>query len=623
MRSPTPSAGYSWKGPLGLLAIVMALTVTSCGEDSPTEPKKPDPPPPVPVVSGYSESTVQADDTLVVNGSGFLNEASRNVIGFANSLAQATPLSASTTSLTVVVPINAATGPVTVTISGQPTAGVGPGLEVTRVLGEVWRYGQSGAEGMLRLPQPGSQSEYLLIPHATAARAAPTEEHTYTISNDEASSFPAPPLAQTVSPSPQPTRGFERHLREEFERITSGARGAEGGHPFSSSKASAQPDSIRTFNVLNTAHPDADLALAVSYDQVVAKLRYVGQHCLVYSDTDTLQSGNLTDAHFELFGERFDDPADGIHKTNTGYFGTESDVDGNGKVIVLISGIINHLPWTDPGWHDLLDDEKYFIGGFFSQVDLLKVGQYGIEQGTTNYAEIFYMLAADPDGQYLGSDFKFSVEMVAQENILTLAHEYEHLISYSHRYFTYGTAYIQQTWLEEGMAHMAEDLNLLNSGNVERANDYLEDPGAVSLEYDAAPLNQRGGIYLFLRYMGDRFGDSIYRQLLQSKCVGRACVEAITGEDFYDTLGDFLAALYLSGKEIASDGRFDFPSLDGGGYEAVAASRHTVGVGQVSGTIRRASGDFILFTNTDSAASHFTFTESARAGLRTIVVRTK
>ena len=611
----------------------MALAVAGCSEKSPTEPEKPDPPPPVPAVTSYSDTQVAPGDTLVVNGSGFLNEASHNVIGFANALAQATPLSASTTSLTVMVPAAAATGPVSVTISGQPTAGVGPDLEVTRVLGEVWRYGQSGTDGVLRLPQPDSQSEYLLIPHATAARAAPTEEHTYLISNDEAAAFPAPPplaarpampLAQTVRPSPQPSRGFERHIRDEYDRITSGARGSGMGNAFAQTSSPAQPDSIRTFNVVNTADANAALSRAENFTRVTARLRYQGQHCLIYSDLDTLDAGNLTDADFRDLGDRFDDPAGGIHKTNTEYFGTESDVDRNGRVVVLISGIINHLPWTDPKWHDVPEPkDRYRIDGFFLWIDLFETGQLGLEPGTTNHAEIVYLTAADPDGEYLGADFKFPTAEVAQRNAITLAHEYEHLISYSHRIFEYGFEFEQETWLEEGMAHMAEDLNGMNGNNVARANKYLDDPGAVSLEYDAAPLNQRGGIYLFLRYLGDRFGDSIYWQLVQSKCVGRPCIEAITGENFYDTLGDFLAALYLSGKGIALDDRYEFPSLDQGGFAAVTTSRHSVGEAQVSGTIRRASGDFILFTNTNSVASHFTFTESARARLRTMVVRTK
>ena len=599
----------------------MALAVAGCSEKSPTEPEKPDPPPPVPAVTSYSDTQVAPGDTLVVNGSGFLNEASHNVIGFANALAQATPLSASTTSLTVMVPADAATGPVTVTISGQPTAGVGPDLEVTRVLGEVWKYGQSGVDGVLRLPQPDSQSEYLLIPHATAARAAPTEEHTYTISNDEASAYPPPPLAARPA---MPTSGFERHIREEYDRITSGARESGMRNAFSPTRSPAQPDSIRTFNVVNTADANAELTHAENFTRVTARLRYQGQHCLIYSDLDTLDAGNLTDADFRDLGDRFDDPAGGIHKINTQYFGTETDVDGNGKVIVLISGIINHLPWTDPKWHDVPEPkDRYRIDGFFLWIDLFETDQLGLEPGTTNHAEIVYLTAADPDGEYLGADFKFPTAEVAQRNAITLAHEYEHLISYSHRIFEYGFEFEQEAWLEEGMAHMAEDLNGMDGNNVARANKYLDDPGIVSLEYDSAPLNQRGGIYLFLRYLGDRFGESIYWRLLQSKCVGRPCIEAITGENFYDTLGDFLAALYLSGKGIALDDRYEFPSLDQGGFDAVTTSRYTVGEGQVSGTIRRASGDFILFTNTNSAASHFTFTESARAGLRTTVVRTK
>lgn len=617
MRSTTP---YSRRVLSLLLVAASVLSVVACSEDSPTNPPEVDTPPPVPEVIGYNRATVSCGDTLVVDGTGFLDSASDNVVGFANALAQEPAFSATSTSLRVVVPANAATGPVTVTIAGQPTAGVGPDLEVEHGLGEVWRYRQPAADGVLRLPQPDSLSEYLLIPHATSATAAPTEEHTYTISSEEASAYLAPPADRAGAAIPG--SGFERHVRDEYDRLTSKAPGGRGLGPVPISVRAAV-DSVRTFNVVNTADTDADLTRAENFAEVTARLRYDGQHCLIYSDVDTLTTGNLTTEDFQQLGARFDDPARGIRAINNQYFGMASDVDQNGKVIVLISGVVNRLPWTDPDWHIPDPSERYRIDGFFLWIDLFDTGKFGLEPGTTNRAEIVYLTAADPDGYYLGEEFKFPTVEVAQRNMTTLAHEYEHLISYSRRIFDYGFDFEQDTWLEEGMAHIAEDLNGMNENNLERANKYLLDPGAVSLEYDAAPLNQRGGIYLLLRYLGDRFGDSVYKQLLQSKCVGRSCIESITGENFYDTLGDFLAALYLSGKAIAVDDRFQFPSFDQGAYDAVHVVGRAAGDQAVTGTIKRASGDFYLFTNKNTLGNRFQFTESGRAGLKTMVVRTR
>jgi hypothetical protein len=271
-------------------------------------------------------------------------------------------------------------------------------------------------------------------------------------------------------------------------------------------------------------------------------------------------------------------------------------------------------------------EEKYIIGGFFQPVDLFSPGQVvgfeEIEEGTTNEAEVLYVLAADPGGVYLDG-ILFPRSYVVQENLITLTHEFQHLISISYRVFNHGVLSMQETWLEEGMAHMAENLNGLNDSNLGRANLYLKDPGVVSLENDNAPLNQRGGMYLFLRYLGDRYGETIFKQIVLDNCKGRSCIEAITGENFYDTLADFLTTLYLTDRQITSDDRYNYRSLNVADFDSLLVVGHGVGDGPVSGAIKPMSGDFYLFTNANSPANHFTFTQGSAAGLRTVVVQTK
>ena len=211
---------------------------------------------------------------------------------------------------------------------------------------------------------------------------------------------------------------------------------------------------------------------------------------------------------------------------------------------------------------------------------------------------------------------------MVDENKQTLVHEFEHLISFSYRLFNFGFSAVQKTWLEEGMAHMAEDLVGRNDSNVGRGGRYLDDPGAISLEHDSAPINQRGGIYLFLRYLGDRFGENIYKQILQNRCAGRACIESITGENFYTTFADFMATLYLSGKGITSDSKYDYTSIDLGDFRPLLVGTGTVG-DQESGMIFRTSGDFYTITNPGGSEGEFTFAQSSGMGLRTVVVRTK
>lgn len=606
--------------PMMLLLLLVTLVAAGCSEDEVTEPE---PLPPPPVVTGYSETTVAPGDTIEVIGSRFSDQPSSNQIRFANRLAVVSPYSASETSLMVVVPENAATGGVSVTISGQTQPGVGPELTVTRGIGDVWTFAGFGDDEPLRLPSPSPATQYLLIPHATNASINVEVENTYGIASEGATPAPAPGTVAALAQNTMTVRErFDRHLREEFEKRASAADGTVPVRPARKDvDVSKAPAQWRQFNVLNTAVGSP--YLAANYDRVTAMLRYDGTHCLIYSDVDTLATGNLADADYLVFGQRFDAQ---IYESNTTNFGIDDDIDNNGKVIVLVSGIINGLPKTDPSWEE---EPIYFIGGFFLATDLFEPGDFGLQENTTNEAEIFYMIAADPDGEYLGSDFKFSTEFVAKENLKTLAHEHQHLISMSRRIFDQGLGFIQHTWLEEGMAHMAEDLfsrlsgdDEMNGSNVGRANLFLTKPDTTSLEHASAPLRQRGGIYLFMRYLGDRFGDQIYKGIVQSKCLGRACIEAITGENFYETVGDFLTTLYLSGRGVTADDKYNFSSLDLADFDPLLVRSRTASA-SVSGTVKRTSGEYYLFTNPTLPESQFTFTQGPRAGIRVMVVRTK
>jgi hypothetical protein len=609
MRTSYLKDSYTWRFLLSIPVVLFA--VVSC-EDKPTEPETP-----TPIVTAYSDSSVSPGDTIQVRGSFFSPTTSLNRVDFANPLARVVPVSGSEKSLTVVVPANAATGQVRVSISGETGWGRGPLMEVPRTIGEGWLYGGTGTSYPLSLPFPETDSEYLIIPYAANKDIIYYVDNSYGINTEGASPSPGRVARASAATNDRLTgrERFDAFLHDQLLEILDASGGTVPSRPRIARPLLPQaPAQFRQFNVLNTADPNKYTTDADNYTRVTAMLRYNGAHCLIYNDVDTLVTGNLTQADFNNFGTRFDTQ---IQPTNTTFFGTESDIDANGKVIILISGIINGLPATDPDWVG-----DYFIGGFFAPVDLFPTGG-GVEPGTTNEAEIFYVLAADPDGEYLGPSFKFPRAYVAEENLRTIAHEYQHLISMSYRLLQLGPGYVQTTWLEEGMSHMAEDLNDMDDGNIDRANVFLADPGGTSLEHPGAPLAQRGGIYLFLRYLGDRFGVTIYKDLLHSTCVGRPCIEAITGENFYDTIGDFLATLYLSGKGITASPKYNYTSIDLDDFTAIALNRRVVAAGGVSGKVKRTSGEFFLFTSPGSSTGSFTFSQSSRAGMRFFVLRTQ
>lgn len=334
-----------------------------------------------------------------------------------------------------------------------------------------------------------------------------------------------------------------------------------------------RPTSTRSFYVLQCL--DCSILDPDSYATITADLRYEGTHVLIYSDVNQ-PTESYTQADYDFLGAQFDNQ---IHPANTTAFGPETDIDGNGRVILLYSPAVDDL--TPPGGAIM-----GFIAGFFLSTDLIPAM---VPPGTSNGAELLYMMVPDPNGEY-GNVFTKSLVMDVVP--VTTAHEFEHQISFGFRFLTYGSSATQVTWLEEGMAHIAEDVNGFDSQNIARANLYLSDPGSTSLMGpDLIPM--RGGMFLFLRYLGDRFGEEIYRDIVRSSCVGESCLESATGHAFPEILNDFLVTLYLSQRGITSDPKYNYTSFDlQSDFDPLFVMTHDLGEGTFRGTVRKVTGSY-------------------------------
>jgi hypothetical protein len=160
-----------------------------------------------------------------------------------------------------------------------------------------------------------------------------------------------------------------------------------------------------------------------------------------------------------------------------------------------------------------------------------------------------------------------------------LAHEFQHMISFNQRILILGGQVQEALWLSEAMAQMAEDVVgdaflaqgdtakgvNYKSGNWIRAARYLADPGDVSLivAQGQGSLEERGGGWLFLRYLRDLSGDNaLLGQLTRSTRVGVANVTAVWGESWESTFPDFSTALYLDDLGVPADDRLVFAHLD-------------------------------------------------------------
>jgi len=78
------------------------------------------------------------------------------------------------------------------------------------------------------------------------------------------------------------------------------------------------------------------------------------------------------------------------------------------------------------------------------------------------------------------------------------------------------------------------------------AQSFLQTPGAISMDALSGngTLAERGGSWLFLRWLGDQKGESIYGRLVQTSRTGVANVEDKANETFASLFGDFATAVY-------------------------------------------------------------------------------
>src|SRR5690606_38066134 len=141
----------------------------------------------------------------------------------------------------------------------------------------------------------------------------------------------APPSAQMT---------FERRRRADEARLSSYAAAsgpkplADGAPPSLQSVAPAQ----RQFYVLT------QLNLPETFARIDARLRYGGERVVVYADENSPADG-FNDADYQALGRLFDTK---LYTMAAESFGTPSDVDQNGRVIVLLSPLVNSLaPYPD------------------------------------------------------------------------------------------------------------------------------------------------------------------------------------------------------------------------------------------------------------------------------------
>ncbi|MBQ3033975.1 MAG: hypothetical protein IJD28_06315 [Deferribacterales bacterium] len=208
-------------------------------------------------------------------------------------------------------------------------------------------------------------------------------------------------------------------------------------------------------------------------------------------------------------------------------FGVENDVDGNGKVIIM-----------------LYRGQRKDLCGYFDPMDKFSA----VDVPLSNEADIFYV-----NDIYIELDFNIVMA--------TLAHEFQHMISIDNRH-NMGLDYLD-VWIEEGLAMQAEHFTgYFFKQKADYLGYYFGNYGDTNLLHWTSSVTNYAYSYLFLRYLVEQFGDNVIKRLYNSSKTGTDAVEEAAGKPFNTIFEDFVLALFLSGKGITDDSRYNFKTVD-------------------------------------------------------------
>ena len=430
-------------------------------------------------------------------------------------------------------------------------------------------------------------AEYAIIPYYNSGVASATTvievrgQGLAPLSLPSASQlFSAAPRAQQ-HPAITIDHSFENRLRTRARTEAAKRLGGRGGWRASLDVARAMTvatiPAVGDLIALNTNPND----FCDNPQMKTGRVAAVTDKAIVVADTSN-PAGGFSDEEYRSIGVTFDTLVDPVDRAA---FGTPTDIDGNGHVILFFTRTVNEL--TPAG----------ALGvtlGFFYPRDLYpKTTPPGPCVGS-NFAEMFYLLVPDTGGVVNGN--KRSKSLVLTLTNGSVAHEYQHLINASRRMYVngVGTAF-EERWLDEGLAHIAEELNFFRASqrsprnnldataftdplfssaysvfainNFRRYAIYLATPetqAPIGFNSGDDDLATRGAIWSFLRYAADHLPagaeSAFWFNLVNSKTSGMANLTNALGTSPAPLIHDWAISVFTDDNALNLDPRYLQPS---------------------------------------------------------------
>jgi hypothetical protein len=580
---------------------------------------------------GWVDVTPNAD-TLVAGSTVPLSWVVRDVLGRAMSDQSVTfqssdPAVASVDGTGVVTGADA--GVVSVTATNGPRTGTAriaicPNLAV----GQVYTASMPKAANLCFAGGTSGAAEYTYMPLNFSTSSALS----MTITGTGIQAVTGPPSPNLIpggaSLAPLAQVSPDNHLR-------SRARMAAETAPLMMNRA-ARIQGARTAGAARRAITPGVPSLGGTYDLNVAQgcsgpvdnrrgvVRSIGRRIIIVSDTAN-PAGGFTTAQYDSIAAEFDSIAFPVDSAN---FGMPSDVDSNGRIIVFFTRAVNEL---SPPASSALNP------GYFTNRDVFSSDPVsGCER--SNAGEILYSMVPDPTGA-VNSNVR-TVSFVRGSVIRVLGHELQHLINATRRVYITGAANFEETWLDEGLSTIAEEMmfyrtsfGLAPGGNIQLSSlttgtfasrrvaafntyannnfgnlrSWLQRPdttGAFRMD-NPSSLAFRGVSWAFLRYAADRsaVGDATFwSSLVNSNLEGKANIQNAIGGASPDLwLRDFVAAMYADDAVAGVSATYtqpswNFRSVFGGlGGVPIGTRPLTNGVGLTLSYSRGGSAAYVRF----------------------------
>lgn len=488
-------------------------------------------------------------------------------------------------------------------IRGEPSNGTFSVLRPTPEplslgVGEVRTLSGSQAAGCVVLSAVSDASEYLVVAGNSGRGATGSTPFRLVTRTAEEPADDREPISGVRSARPEDQGGSR--AADPATRIREGALGAlreegffrgDASVPLVRSAALAVADPAAEGDTLRfrfAVGPDLAISCEDTSRVVRAVVRYAGSRVLLAEDVNA-PAGGFTASTWTEVGREFDEV---VVPTDSAFFGAPADIDGNGRVTYLFTPEVNRLnPANGPS----------FLG-FFLPLDLVDSGdaegsglrgEAGQICPASNEGELIYVAVADPEGEF-GSSIR--LDQARRQARAIGAHELEHLISAEQRlvHRRGGFDDLDVTWLQEGLAHLAEEVvglrlmeleagrnlgwedvsgdrasidlfNTFHLSNFARLSFFMGAPTVTPALAEREPdglasLQMRGFAWAFVRWLADRdasIDDAELTRALSSggpgAARGIANVEQAVAASWDDLVPEFLTAVALDDAGVSGE----------------------------------------------------------------------